>query len=274
MSPGTISSVIVFLTTCILALGQTVPADQPASESVAKLIAQLGAKDFRVREQGSKELEKLGSAILPALRRAAKGKIELEVKRRLEGVITRIETAALKAEEKHWQKLDASRRGVKDKLVQILAKKPELKDQQLISAIYLLTMARYPTDDEATRGKKQFTESTGRLIPALGLARSLVQTKEFNADVAAVIGRIRKFNFNEVQKLCHEIGASLSKAAKTNEQLVDVAFLLVFSRFPEPKQSNIALDHLKKHAKNRAEAAGNIIWALINTKEFLMSANR
>jgi hypothetical protein len=92
---------LVFLTGLpARALSQTEP---PVSESVAKLISQLGAADFRTREQATKELEKVGNSALPALRKAAKGKLELEVKRRIEQLITRIETAPFKAEEKHWQ---------------------------------------------------------------------------------------------------------------------------------------------------------------------------
>src|SRR5262245_7070898 len=89
--------------------GQTAPPNQPPPEAVAKLITQLGAEDFRSRQDATDKLEKLGGPALPTLRKAAKATRELEVKRRLELVIARIEKALLDAEEKHWQALDDPR---------------------------------------------------------------------------------------------------------------------------------------------------------------------
>jgi hypothetical protein len=76
-------------------LGQTVPAEQPSPEAVAKLIAQLGAEDFRSRQEAGDQLVKLGDPVLPALRKAATAKIELEIKRRIELVVIRIEAASV-----------------------------------------------------------------------------------------------------------------------------------------------------------------------------------
>jgi len=112
-----------------LPAGGFAQADPPDPESVAKLIAQLGAKDFRAREHATKALERLGASVLPALRKAAKGNLGLEAKRRIEQMITRIETAHLKEEEKHWQELDEPRRGISVRLVQVLSKTPALSDQ-------------------------------------------------------------------------------------------------------------------------------------------------
>ena len=67
----------------------------PSDEAVAKLVARLGAADFRERQQASEHLVKLGEPILPALRKAAATKIDLEVKRRVELVMSRIEAATV-----------------------------------------------------------------------------------------------------------------------------------------------------------------------------------
>jgi hypothetical protein len=76
-------------------LGQTVLAEEPSPEAVAKLIGQLGAGHFRSRQQASDELVKLGRPVLPALRKAAAANTELEVRRRLELVVIRIEAASV-----------------------------------------------------------------------------------------------------------------------------------------------------------------------------------
>jgi hypothetical protein len=76
-------------------LGPIVPVEEPSAEAVAKLIAQLGAAQFRTREQASTELVKLGRPILPALRKAATAHTELEVRRRIEHVVIRIEAASV-----------------------------------------------------------------------------------------------------------------------------------------------------------------------------------
>jgi hypothetical protein len=78
-----------------VALGQTILAEEPSPEVVAKLIAQLGAAQFRSRQQASDELVKLGRPVLPALQEAAAANAELEVRRRLELVVIRIEAASV-----------------------------------------------------------------------------------------------------------------------------------------------------------------------------------
>jgi hypothetical protein len=245
------------------------------------------AADFRSRQQASEELEKLGAPILPALRKAAPASSTLETKRRIENVVNRIENALLKTEEKRWEDLDTPRRGIKDRLGKILAKTPELSDQQSAAAIYLLTVGRAPTDDEVTRAKKQFAENDGRPANILQLTRSLVQGKEFNAKVAAANGQVlkvqkdlaseteladklRRINGAGIQNLTSEIAAPLDKAVKSDEQLIDLAFLLVVSRFPTSAESRTAVAHLKR-AERRPAATENIFWALMNTKEFAMA---
>lgn len=69
--------------------------DPPPPEAAARFITQLGSADFRVRQQANAELKKFGMPVLPALREAAKGEIELEVKRRLELLESQVESATL-----------------------------------------------------------------------------------------------------------------------------------------------------------------------------------
>src|SRR5262245_21579008 len=101
MPPGKRCGVVFWLPVAallggaVVGAGRTAPAEQPSDEAVAKLIARLGANEFRAREQATHELVKLGESVLLALRQAATAKTELEVKRRIELVVIRIRAASI-----------------------------------------------------------------------------------------------------------------------------------------------------------------------------------
>jgi hypothetical protein len=62
----------------------------------------------------------------------------------------------------------------------------------------------------------------------------------------------------------------LAKTKMTDEELVEEAFLATLSRFPTEKQKADGLEHLKG-AKNRTEGATDLLWALVNTREFILN---
>jgi RNA polymerase sigma factor (sigma-70 family) len=65
---------------------------------IERLIADLDHEQFDVRERVARELEKLGERAEPALRKALAGKSSLEARRRLEGLVNRLESASPSAE--------------------------------------------------------------------------------------------------------------------------------------------------------------------------------
>jgi WD40 repeat protein len=67
------------------------PAPPVLNERVQKLIHQLGSEHFPDRDAARRELEKLDLQALPALRKAAANKTDLEVSRRLDQMISRLE---------------------------------------------------------------------------------------------------------------------------------------------------------------------------------------
>jgi hypothetical protein len=78
-------------------------------------------------------------------------------------------------------------------------------------------------------------------------------------------------NSDEVQgKLARAGGRAdaLAKDKRPDAEKVDELFLWAFARRPTPEQRELALAHLTKHAANKKMAYENILWALLNTKEF------
>ena len=70
------------------------PAPPADSGRVARLIADLDDERFAVREKATTELEKLGKEIEPALHKALQGKPSLEVRRRIDRLLEKLESAA------------------------------------------------------------------------------------------------------------------------------------------------------------------------------------
>jgi hypothetical protein len=60
-------------------------------------------------------------------------------------------------------------------------------------------------------------------------------------------------------------------AKRGDEEKIRELFLAVFSRPPIEKEMKVALAHIAKHVQQKATAYEDILWALINTKEFLFN---
>src|SRR5262249_33997317 len=81
-------------------------------------------------------------------------------------------------------------------------------------------------------------------------------------------------NSDEVQqKLSRGEGRAdkLVKDPRPDVQKVEEIFLWAFARKPSADDMKSALDHIAKHDKNKRIAYENIIWALLNTKEFIFN---
>jgi RNA polymerase sigma factor (sigma-70 family) len=106
------------------------PAPAAAPKHLARLIADLGADEFAVRERATGELEKLGPQAIPALKRALAGRPSLEARRRIEALLRRPDHLPRAADElRAWRAVEvlehigtAEARGVLEKL----AEGPEL----------------------------------------------------------------------------------------------------------------------------------------------------
>jgi hypothetical protein len=81
-------------------------------------------------------------------------------------------------------------------------------------------------------------------------------------------------NSDEVQGKLARGGGRADKMARDtrpDSEKVDELFLWAFARKPTEEQRNVALAHLAKHTSNKKEAYENVLWALLNTKEFVFN---
>jgi hypothetical protein len=83
---------------------------------------------------------------------------------------------------------------------------------------------------------------------------------------------IHLLNSDEVQaKLARNGGRAdhLAKDARPEAAKVEELFLAVLARRPNPEEMQAALKHIAKNANAKKLAYESILWALVNTKEFL-----
>jgi hypothetical protein len=81
-------------------------------------------------------------------------------------------------------------------------------------------------------------------------------------------------NSQEIQNKLTAGGARadlLAKDPRPDAEKVDELFMWVFARRATPEHRQVALDHIARHAMNKKVAYENLLWALINTKEFVFN---
>ena len=57
---------------------------------------------------------------------------------------------------------------------------------------------------------------------------------------------------------------------RTDDEIVEELFLATLSRFPDGNERTSALQHVQS-AGDRASAFRDIVWSLINTREFILN---
>jgi WD40 repeat protein len=77
------------------------PAKATAVEAkkLAQLVADLDSEAFETRDEAYRTLEKLGTLAEPALRKAREGKVSLEMRRRIDDLLDKVDRGTLTAEE-------------------------------------------------------------------------------------------------------------------------------------------------------------------------------
>jgi hypothetical protein len=81
-------------------------------------------------------------------------------------------------------------------------------------------------------------------------------------------------NSQEIQdKLTRAGGRAelLSKDARPDAEKIEELFLWVFGRKPSAEHLQVAVEHINRNAMNKKLAYENLLWALLNTKEFVFN---
>mgnify|MGYP003328837807 CR=1 FL=1 len=228
--------------------------------------------------QWSDKPEELMSAILPAIRKAENSESNTKI-------LAQIEAAATEAETQ-WEKLDAPQRGVKNRIVKVLTKTLNLNDDQIVLAAFLFSVGRPPSEEESKQARKELAESKDRPQVVLKIARSRVESREFNARLATASNRLLQMqtylatkrgagdvpvliSAEEFQMVATDCAEAVNQVAKTDEQFIELACLLTFSRFPSSVETGQFVPYLKK-ATDRSKAMLDIFIYLLNSREFIV----
>lgn len=67
------------------------------------------------------------------------------------------------------------------------------------------------------------------------------------------------------------LAAGRGDAAKSDAEIVEEIFLLTLSRLPTAEEKQKAIEHVSKSQGNRSQALRDLMWASLNTKEFLFN---
>jgi hypothetical protein len=78
---------------------------------------------------------------------------------------------------------------------------------------------------------------------------------------ASILGRVQNGNARP---------ALLARAKMTDEEMIRDLYLWTVCRFPSEGEVKVHLEFLKSYGPKRAEAIQDMMWALLNTKDFLM----
>ena len=70
------------------------------------------------------------------------------------------------------------------------------------------------------------------------------------------------------------LGAALAMKGVSAEQLINVMFDMVLKRKPTEDQVDRCKQHMAKNKKQRKRAIADVIWALCNTKEFVVLTDK
>ncbi len=92
------------------------------------------------------------------------------------------------------------------------------------------------------------------------------------SDEANLAQSLHLLNSNEIQgKVNGTRSSRLAGDKRSHEEKLTELYLVAFGREPLPEEIEIAVGHISKNEKNVKAAYEDIIWALLNTKEFLFN---
>ncbi len=114
---------------------------------------------------------------------------------------------------------------------------------------YFLTVFGRPQGESACECERS---SEANLAQSLHLLNS----NDIQGKIASGNGRARRW---------------AADTARSDEEKVRELYLWTYSRLPSDEETQVVLAHLNKHANQKQIAFEDVLWALINTKEFLFN---
>ncbi|MFP6657739.1 MAG: DUF1549 and DUF1553 domain-containing protein [Pirellulales bacterium] len=79
-------------------------------------------------------------------------------------------------------------------------------------------------------------------------------------------------NSSEVQgKVAGGRASSLAGGKDSHEDRIKQLYLVAFSREPDPEETRVATEYIEKHKDNAKGAYEDLLWVIINTKEFMFN---
>ena len=156
-----------------------------------------------------------------------------------------------------------------------------LSAEVLFDAVCLITdspagFGGLPTDQLAPKRAIMLPDEgyTSYFLDVFGRPQRISACECERVSEANLAQALHLLNSDEIQnKLARPNGRAdaIAKDPRPDTEKIDDIFLWAFSRKPTPQQKESALGHLTKHTMNKKLAYENIIWALLNTKEFMFN---
>ena len=156
-----------------------------------------------------------------------------------------------------------------------------LSAEVLFDAVCLITdspagFGGLPTDQLAPKRAIMLPDEgyTSYFLDVFGRPQRISACECERVSEANLAQALHLLNSDEIQnKLARPNGRAdaIAKDPRPDAEKIDDIFLWAFSRKPTPQQKESALGHLTKHTMNKKLAYENIIWALLNTKEFMFN---
>ncbi len=138
------------------------------------------------------------------------------------------------------------------------------------------TFAGLPQDTYAPRRAIMLPDEsfTSYFLDVFGRPQRISACECERVSEANLAQALHLLNSDEVQRKLSQPGGRIEQLAKDprpDAEKVSELFMWAFARKPTEEQLKLALEHLAAHPKDQRQAYENILWALLNTKEFIFN---
>ncbi len=118
------------------------------------------------------------------------------------------------------------------------------------------------------------TKMDSPLLESFGLPNSSENCPCERDNRSSIIQALHLMNSSDLQlQLANKNGhaAKMVKADHSPSEIVDEVYLMLYSRWPTEEEKVIAVETIKSNENNRQQGVEDLMWALINTGEFVFN---